>query len=322
MIIGELLYRKVVNMLTYAARKLLMAVPILIGIITITFLLNFVFVPGDPVRIMMGQTANEDTIKMIRKELGLDKPLYVQYFRLLGRLAKGDLGRSYKSRREVSDMILERLPATAKLAVSAMIAAILIGVTAGIISAIMPYSIWDYISMVGALLGVSMPVFWLGLMLIVVFAIKLNILPVGGYGNGQIEYLILPAITLGSRQAAKIARMTRSSMLEVINKDYIRTARSKGLSEKIVVIKHALRNAMIPVITVIGTQLGYLLGGTVLTETTFSWPGIGRLAVDAVRARDFPLIQGTVLFLAAVFIIVNLLVDLGYGLLDPRIRYD
>ncbi|SJZ40061.1 ABC transporter permease [Selenihalanaerobacter shriftii] len=309
-------------MFTYAMRKLLMAVPILIGIITITFLLNFVFVPGDPVRIMMGQSADEETIQMIRKELGLDQPLYVQYFKMLGRLAKGDFGRSYKTNRLVSEMILSRLPATAKLAFSAMLVAIIMGITAGVISAIKPYSFWDYFFMGGALLGVSMPVFWLGLMLIVVFAIKLNLLPVGGYGDGQIQYLILPAITLGTMQAGRIARMTRSSMLEVIGKDYIRTARAKGLSEKIVVIKHALRNALVPVITVIGTQLGYLLGGTVLTETTFSWPGIGRLAVDAVQARDFPLIQGTVLFLAVIFIVVNLLVDLGYGFLDPRIRYD
>jgi peptide/nickel transport system permease protein len=303
-------------------RKLLMAIPILLGIITITFLLNFVFVPGDPVRIMMGQTADQHTIKMIRDELGLDQPLYIQYFKLLSRLLKGDLGRSYKSNRSVLRMILDRFPATAKLAISAMVVAIIIGVTAGIISAIKPYSIWDYLFMTGALMGVSMPVFYLGLMLIVLFAIKLNILPVGGYGDGQIQYLILPAITLGTMQAGRIARMTRSSMLEVIEKDYIKTARSKGLSEKVVVIKHALRNAMVPVITVIGTQLGYLLGGTVLTETTFSWPGLGRLVVDAVRARDFPLIQGTVIFLAVIFIIINLLVDLGYGFLDPRIRYD
>ncbi len=305
---------------TYIIRKSLMVVPILIGIATITFLLSFVFVPGDPVRIAMGQHADPDTIEMIREEMGLNDPLYVQYFRYIGRLFRLDLGRSYTGRRPVLDMVLERLPATAKLAGMAMLIAVILGVTAGIISAIKPYSIWDYLFMTLAMVGVSMPVYWLGLILIWIIALNFNLLPVGGYGSWQ--HLILPAIALGSRQAARIARMTRSSMLEVMGKDYIKTARAKGLSEKIVVIKHALRNSFIPVITVIGTQLGYLLGGAVLTEKTFSWPGVGRLAVDAVMKRDFPLIQGTVLFLAAIFIIVNLLVDLSYGLLDPRIRYD
>ncbi|WP_408954977.1 ABC transporter permease [Natroniella sp. ANB-PHB2] len=307
-------------MLTYIIRKGAMAIPILIGIATITFLLNFVFVPGDPVRIAMGTNADPDTMEMIREEMGLNDPLIVQYGRFIGNAARGDLGISYTTRRPVMDMILSRLPATAMLATSAMLIAIIMGVTAGIVSAIKPYSFWDYVFMSGAMVGVSMPVYWLGLVLIVIFAVNFNLLPVGGYGS--FRHLILPAIALGSRQAAYIARMTRSSMLEIINKDYIKTARAKGLAEKIVIIKHALRNAMIPVITVIGTQLGYLLGGTVLTEVTFSWPGIGRMAIDAVFRRDFPLIQGTVLFLAAVFIIVNLLVDLSYGVLDPRIRYD
>ncbi|MCK8815798.1 ABC transporter permease [Natroniella sulfidigena] len=307
-------------MLTYIIRKGAMAIPILIGIATITFLLNFVFVPGDPVRIAMGTNADPDTMETIREEMGLNDPLIMQYGRFIGNAARGDLGISYTTRRPVMDMILSRLPATAMLATSAMAIAIIMGVTAGIVSAVKPYSFWDYIFMSGAMVGVSMPVYWLGLVLIVIFAVNFNLLPVGGYGSYR--HLILPAIALGSRQAAYIARMTRSSMLEIINKDYIKTARAKGLAEKIVIIKHALRNAMIPVITVIGTQLGYLLGGTVLTEVTFSWPGIGRMAIDAVFRRDFPLIQGTVLFLAAVFIIVNLLVDLSYGVLDPRIRYD
>ncbi|GAB6099255.1 ABC transporter permease [Halanaerocella petrolearia] len=307
-------------MLTYIARKSFMAIPILIGIATLTFLLNFVFVPGDPVRIAMGQNADPETVEMIREEMGLNDPLPVQYKRFIFRLFQGDLGNSFTSNRPVVDMILERLPATAKLAGSAMGIAIVIGVTAGVISAVLPNSIWDYLFMTLAMVGVSMPVYWLGLILIWIFALNFDILPVGGYGSWQ--NLILPAFALGSRQAAKIARMTRSSMLEVINKEYIKTARAKGLSEKVVVIKHGLRNALIPVITVIGTQMGYLLGGTVLTEKTFSWPGVGRLAVDAVMKRDFPLIQGTVLFLAAIFIVVNLLVDISYGFLDPRIRYD
>ena len=309
-------------MLSYILRRSMMAVPILIGVATITFLLTFVFVPGDPVRMTMGQNADEETVQSIRHELGLDQPLWKQYIRFVGRIFKGDLGRSFKTRRPVAQSIAERFPATLRLALSAMGVAIVVGIIAGIVSAIKPYSIWDNIFMGLALLGISMPVFYLGLLLIVFFAVKLNWFTVGGYGGGSLEYLILPAIALGTMQAAKIARMTRSSLMEVVRQDYIRTARSKGLSERIVVFKHALRNALIPVITVIGTQLGYLLGGTVLTETTFSWPGVGRMAVDAVQFRDFPMIQGTVLFLAIIFIVINLLVDLSYSWLDPRIRYD
>lgn len=309
-------------MLTYIIRRSLMAVPILIGVATITFLLSFVLVPGDPVRMIMGQHADQATIESIRQEMGLDKPLAVQYVNFILKIFQGDLGRSYKTRRAVSTSVAERFPATLKLGFSAMGVAMIVGIIAGIISAVKPYSISDAVVMIFALLGISMPVFYLGLLLIVVFAVWLNLLPVGGYGGGDLSYLILPAIALGAMQAARIARMTRSSLLEVIRMDYIRTARSKGLGEKIVIFKHALRNALIPVITVIGTQLGYLLGGTVLTETTFSWPGIGRLAVDAVKSRDFPMIQGTVLFMAIVFIVINLIVDISYGWFDPRIRYE
>ncbi|GAB6138234.1 ABC transporter permease [Halanaerobaculum tunisiense] len=297
-----------------------MIVPILIGIATITFLLNFVFVPGDPVRIAMGQHADEDTIEMIREEMGLNDPLYMQYFRFVGRIFKFDFGKSFTSNRPVLDIIMERVPATAQLTIGAMIFAILVGVTAGVVSAVFPNSIWDYLFMLFAMVGISMPVYFLGMILIWIFALNLDLLPVGGYGSWQ--HLILPSVALGGLQAARIARMTRSSMLEVINKDYIKTARAKGLAEKVVILKHGLRNALIPVITVIGTQLGFLLGGAVLTETTFSWPGLGRLAVDAVMKRDFPLIQGTVLFLATIFIVINLIVDVSYGFLDPRIRYD
>lgn len=306
--------------LTYIVRRTLMIVPILIGIATITFLLNFVFVPGDPVRIAMGQHADEDTIEMIREEMGLNDPLYMQYFRFVGRIFKFDFGKSFTSNRPVLDIIMERVPATAQLTIGAMIFAILVGVTAGVVSAVFPNSIWDYLFMLFAMVGISMPVYFLGMILIWIFALNLDLLPVGGYGSWQ--HLILPSVALGGLQAARIARMTRSSMLEVINKDYIKTARAKGLAEKVVILKHGLRNALIPVITVIGTQLGFLLGGAVLTETTFSWPGLGRLAVDAVMKRDFPLIQGTVLFLATIFIVINLIVDVSYGFLDPRIRYD
>lgn len=309
-------------MLTYIIRRSLMAVPILIGVATVTFLLSFVLVPGDPVRMSMGQHADPATVESIRKEMGLDKPLGVQYLNFIVKTLSGDLGRSYKTRRPVFNSVIERFPATLKLGFTAMGLAVIVGVMAGIISAVKPYSFGDAVVMTFALLGISMPVFYLGLLLIVIFAVWLNVLPVGGYGGGDISYLVLPAIALGLMQAARIARMTRSSLLEVIRMDYIRTARSKGLGEKIVIFKHALRNALIPVITVIGTQLGYLLGGTVLTETTFSWPGIGRLAVDAVKSRDFPMIQGTVLFMAIIFILINLIVDVSYGWFDPRIRYE
>ena len=309
-------------MLTYIARRALMAIPILLGIATITFLLNFVFVPGDPVRISMGQHADPETIEMIREELGLNDPLYMQYFKFVGRLVTGDLGESFSNGRPVINMIKERVWATAKLTLAAMGIAVILGVTAGVISAVFPNTWLDYIFMTLAMLGVSMPVYWLGLLMIWLFALNLNLLPVGGYGDGSIVYLILPAFALGLRQAARVARITRSSMLEVINKDYIKTARAKGVKEKLVIMKHGLRNALIPVVTSIGTQVGFLMGGAVLTERTFSWPGLGRLAVDAVLKRDFPLIQGTVLFLAAVFVVVLLLVDISYAFLDPRIRYN
>ncbi len=309
-------------MLTYIARRALMAIPILLGIATITFLLNFVFVPGDPVRISMGQHADPETIEMIREELGLNDPLYMQYFKFVGRLVTGDLGESFSNGRPVINIIKERVWATAKLTLAAMGIAVVLGVVAGVISAVFPNTWLDYVFMTLAMLGVSMPVYWLGLLMIWLFALNLNLLPVGGYGNGSLVYLILPACALGLRQAARVARITRSSMLEVINKDYIKTARAKGVKERLVIMKHGLRNALIPVVTSIGTQVGFLMGGAVLTERTFSWPGLGRLAVDAVMKRDFPLIQGTVLFLAAVFVVVLLLVDISYAFLDPRIRYN
>lgn len=270
----------------------------------------------------MGQHADEVTLQNLRHEMGLDQPLHVQYVKFISKVLQGDLGRSFKTKRTVVESIGERFPATVRLAFAAMSVAIIVGLLGGIVSAVKPYSIWDNIFMGLALLGISVPVFYLGLLLIIVFAVQLNWFPVGGYGGGAFRYLVLPAIALGTAQAAQIARMTRSSLMEVVRMDFIRTARSKGLSEGVVIFKHALRNALIPVVTVIGTQLGYLLGGTVLTETTFSWPGVGRLAVDAVQSRDFPMIQGTVLFLAIIFIVINLLVDLSYGWFDPRIRYE
>jgi peptide/nickel transport system permease protein len=277
-------------------------------------------VPGDPVRILMGQRGDPATIALIRKEMGLDDPIMTQYFRFLGNILRGNFGRSYATNREVLPEILSRFPATLKLALASMVIATAIGLGAGIISATKQYSFFDYSSMVTALMGVSAPVFWVGLLLMWIFGYTLGWLPISGYGG--ITYLILPAITLGVRPAAYIARMTRSSFLEVLRQDYIRTARAKGLSERRVIYVHALRNTLITVVTILGIEFASLLSGAVLTETIFAWPGIGRLSVDAIIKRDHPMVQGTVLFTAIVFIFANLIVDISYAFLDPRIRYE
>ncbi|HOP55502.1 MAG TPA: ABC transporter permease [bacterium] len=306
-------------MINYIIRRLLLTIPTIIGIITITFLLMYV-VPGDPVRILMGQRGDPETIAMIRKQMGLDDPLPVQYFRFLGNILRGDFGRSYATNRPVLPEILSRFPATLKLALASMLVASIIGLTAGIVSATKQYSFFDYSSMVVALMGVSAPVFWVGLLLMWIFGYTLGWLPISGYGG--VSYLILPAIALGVRPAAYIARMTRSSFLEVLRQDYIRTARAKGLPERRVIYVHAMRNTLITVITVLGMELASLLSGAVLTETIFAWPGIGRLSVDAIIKRDHPMVQGTVLFTAIIFIFANLIVDISYAFLDPRIRYE
>jgi peptide/nickel transport system permease protein len=280
-------------------------------------------VPGDPARLLMGQHGDERTLASLRHEMGLDRPMYVQYARFIGRLMKGDLGMSYRQKRPVAEIIRDRFPATAKLAAAAMLIAILAGVGAGILAAMHRNTTWDWLIMVLSLSGISMPVFWLGMMLILVFASGLGWLPVGGYGRaGDLRHIALPALSLAAISVGYIARMMRSSMLEVIGKDYIRTARAKGLPERVVILGHALRNAFIPVITVIGIDFAALLGGAVATETVFSWPGLGRAAVDAIRMRDLPVVEGCVIFLAFVFVVINLLVDLSYAWLDPRIRYD
>ena len=307
-------------MLSYIIRRLLYTVPVIWGVVTVVFILMAV-VPGDPARIMMGQRGDPETLARIRADLGLDLPVHQQYFRFLKEVAKGDFGISYRTNQKVSNAIIERFPATFRLAFWAMIFASTIGVTAGILSAVKQYSFFDYSAMFFAIAGVSAPVFWVGLILLFIFAYNLNFIPGVGYGEGSILYLILPVITLGVRPAALIARLTRSCMLEVLNQDYIRTARAKGLGEKTVILKHALKNAMIPVITIIGTQLSALLSGAVLTETIFAWPGIGRLAVEALVARDFPMIRGTVIFMALIFLVANIVVDISYGFIDPRVRY-
>jgi ABC-type dipeptide/oligopeptide/nickel transport system permease component len=276
-------------------------------------------VPGDPVLVMLSEFASAGDQQALREELGLNKPLYVQYWRYASSAVRGDLGRSVRSNRPVISEIASRFPNTVRLAVAALALAVIIGGCIGILSAVRRNTLFDHGAMVAVLFGLSMPGFWLGLMLMIVFALRLQWVPVAGYEGWQ--YLILPGITLAAAPAAVLARLTRSSMLEVLNQDYCRTARAKGLRHVTVVLKHALKNSLIPVVTVLGLQLGYLLGGAVITETVFAWPGIGRLVVDAILARDFPVVQGTVLVIALGFVIVNLIVDLVYVYLDPRVRF-
>ncbi len=296
-----------------------MLVPILFGVATLTFILMYV-VPGDPVRALAGERYDEETLARMRTELGLDRPLAVQYVVFLGRLARFDLGRSFVTRRPVAEAIRERFPRTLVLALSAMCLAIVGGIAIGTVAAWGRHPVVSRILMTVSLVGVSMPVFWLGLLLIYLFAIKLRVLPPSGYGGGSIRNLILPALTLSFASMATIARVTRSGVLDALGEDYVRTARAKGLGERIVLGKHVLRNALIPVITIAGADFGSYLSGSVLTESVFGWPGLGRFVVQAILRRDFPVIQGAVLFMAVLFILVNLAVDLSYGAIDPRIR--
>lgn len=302
----------------YVIRRLLLAIPVLIGVSILVFAI-IRFIPGDPARAIAGVHASEQYIEQVRSELLLDEPLHVQYFVYLGNLLRGDMGRSTSSRRPVTVELMERFPNTLLLAVTAMCIATVVGMSAGIVSATRRYSLFDNASMLVALGGVAAPVFWLGIMFQLLFAVNLGWLPSGGMGTWK--HLVLPAVTLGLATAALLARITRSSMLEVFRQDYITTARAKGLAERIVVYKHALKNALIPVVTVMGLQFGTLLGGAVLTETVFSWPGIGRLMVDSILERNYPVVQGAVLLLAVFFVLINLVVDVVYAFLDPRISY-
>ncbi len=305
-------------MLGYIIKRLLLAIPVLIGVSILVFAI-IRFIPGDPARAIAGVHASPEHIEQVRRELLLDEGLHVQYYLFMKNLLQGDLGRSTYSRRPVTTELSERFPNTVKLSLAAMFIATVVGMTAGIISATRRYSIFDYSSMVGALVGVAAPVFWLGIMFQLLFAVRLGWLPSGQMGT--FKHLILPSLTLGLATAALIARITRSSMLDVLRQDYITTARSKGLAERVVTYKHALKNALIPVVTVMGLQFGTLLGGAVLVETVFSWPGIGRLMVDSILRRDYPVVQGAVLLLAVTFVLINLLVDVMYAFLDPRISY-
>jgi len=331
----------------YIVKRLAMLVPVMLGVSIIAFSLIHL-APGDPARTMLGERATQEQLNEIREKYGLDKPIYVQYGIWLNGVLHGDLGRSITTHEEVAKEIGDRLPNTIELSIAAMIFAIIVGVFAGIISATKQYSITDYTFMGVALFGISMPVFWLGIMLMMIFGVFLGWLPIGGRidllipfqrvtgfmlfdsiitGNfpaliSVLRHLILPAVALGTIPMAMIARVSRSSMLEVLRQDFIRTERAKGLSERMVIYKHAVRNAMVPVVTVIGLNVGLLLAGAILTETVFSWPGIGRLVVNAVYERDYPLVVGCILVFAIVFVIVNLITDILYTRIDPRIQYE
>ncbi len=306
-------------MSTFLIRRLLLAIPTLIGVLVVVFLLLYV-APGDPVQEMVGERADAETIARLRRELRLDDPIYVQFAHYAGGVVRGDLGTSYITGRPILGDIADRFPKTLLLAASAMVLAASVGITIGVVSARWPGGWLDRISLGGAYLGISFPVYWVGLLLILLFAVTLRWLPPSGYG--RIEFLILPALALGSRSIAFLARVTRSSMLEVLGSDFVRTARAKGLVERTVVVRHALRNALIPVITVLGLDFGYYLTGSILTETIFSWPGLGRYVVNAISRRDLPAIQGSVLFLSVVFVAVNLITDLAYAKADPRVAYE
>lgn len=303
----------------YISRRLLLAIPTLWLTLTLIFII-FRLVPGDPAQLVAGEMAPQQIVDQIRQEMGLDKPLWYQYGQYLINTAKGDLGVSKVFGQKASAQLKLRIPKTALLAVTAMLLAVAVGLPAGVISAVRRNSIWDYSSMFGAIIGVCLPSFWLGLMLIILFSVELRLLPTAGASSWK--HLILPSVTLAANQMAVIARMTRSSMLEVVSLDYVRTARAKGLSERVVILRHALRNALIPTLTVIGVQFGLLLGGSIIVETVFAWPGLGQLMIDSVRMRDYPLVQGVALVFAATFLAINLTVDVLYAYLDPRVRYD
>jgi ABC-type dipeptide/oligopeptide/nickel transport system permease component len=306
-------------MLRYIVNRIFLLIPVLFGVTLVSFSLLHL-VPGDPAEVLGGQEATAEDLARIRREYGLDQPLVLQYLRFVGNAARGDLGISVQSRHPVRELLLQRLAFTLQLSLVSILVASAIGLLAGIISSTRQYSLFDTTSMLGALFGISMPIFWLGLLLILLFAVKLHWLPSGG--TGSLWHLVLPAIALGSASAAVIARMTRASMLEVARQDYIRTARATGYREAVVIFRHALKNAMIPVLTVFGLEFGYMLGGAVLTETVFSLPGIGRLLVEGIFARDYPVVQGAMILVATTFVLVNLLTDVAYAFFDPRIRYE
>jgi ABC-type dipeptide/oligopeptide/nickel transport system permease component len=304
-------------MATYVIRRALLIIPTALLVVTLVFFI-FRLVPGDVARIVAGERATEEEVALIREQMGLNDAIHVQYARYLWGLAQGDLGRSLTYRRQVLDEIMSRVPATLELALAGIGVSIIIGVSTGIISAVKRNTIYDYTSMVAAISGVCVPNFWLGLLLIMIFSVSLGWLPTGG--RGGLKFLILPTIALSARLIAIIARLTRSTMLEVISGDYVRTARAKGLNERVILARHALRNAMIPLVTIVGLQFGSLLAGSIVVETVFAWPGMGSLLINSVNSRDYPMVQGITLVYTIAFMSVNLLTDISYGFLDPRVR--
>ncbi len=327
-------------MFKYIIRRLLQLIPVIIGISIVVFMIVHL-APGDPILMMLGEDATPEDYLRLQRIYGFDRPIYEQYLRWAGNAIQGDLGVSIRQGAPVSMLIYSRLPATIELAFVSVLLAVLLGVPLGVLAAIKRQSPVDFFSMVIALLGVSMPGFWVALMLLTYVALNVGWIPMFGrggsvfYGLWQLittfdgselydglRYVMLPAISIGTAMMAIITRLTRSSLLEIMGKDYIRTARAKGLTERVVVFKHGLRNALLPVVTVVGIQFGAMLGGAVITETVFAWPGAGRLIVNAIQQRDFPIVQGGVLMMALIFTLVNLTVDLSYAVLNPRIRYD
>jgi len=334
-------------MLRYVIRRFLTIIPVLLGVSILVF--GFIrLIPGDPATVMLGERATPESVARVRQQLGLDKPVYEQYLIYVSHALRGDLGMSILRQEPVTRELVRRFPATIELSLAAILFALLVGVPSGILSATQRGSWIDSFSMLVALVGVSLPIFWLGLMLSFVFAVLLHWLPTSGRLMATMEYqsitnlvildsllqgnstllldalrhLVLPAVALGTIPMAIIARMTRSAMLETLGQDYIRTAQAKGLPQRTVILRHALRNALLPVITVVGLQVGILLSGAILTETIFAWPGIGRWIVEAIYARDYPIVQGVTLFIACIFVLVNLTVDVLYALVDPRIHYE
>jgi peptide/nickel transport system permease protein/oligopeptide transport system permease protein len=305
--------------LTYLFRRVLVAVPTLLGVATVVFSL-LRMLPGDPATLIAGPTATPESIANIRRQLGLNLPLWQQYLSFLGRLPRGDLGISTRTGAPVVQEILTRVPYTVELAVTSLVLAIALGVAAGVIAATRRNTPVDLALSGSAVFGVSMPVYWLGLMLIIVFAVRFRALPAAGADQMPVS-LVLPAVTLALASMGLVARQTRSAMLEVLGQDFVRTARAKGAGRRTVLVRHALRNALLPIVTTIGIQFGTLLGGAVLTETVFAWPGVGRLLVDSIFSRDYPVVQGVVLLISVTFIAINLLTDLTYAYVDPRIRY-
>lgn len=304
-------------MTAYVVKRLVQAVPVLLGITLVAFLL--VRLTGDPASVMLPPDVPKETAEQFRREFGLDQPVWVQYAQFVGNAARGDFGKSIRYKEPVSSLFLERLPATLELGAAAMLIALAIGMPAGIISAVKRNTWIDTLVRFLALVGQAIPGFYLGLMLIIVVAVQWRLLPTSG--RGAPEQLVLPAVTLAAAIIALLARFTRGAVLDVLRQDFVRTARAKGLAESLVLRRHVLKNAMIPVVTVIGLQVGQLFSGAVVTETVFAWPGIGRLMVQAIYTRDFPIVQATVMIVALLFVLVNLIVDLAYAWLDPRIKY-